>query len=51
MTISFINQENEEITKIDWRIDSYKFKENLWQPNSHFCFAVKTKLINLFLFL
>ena len=23
MTISFINQENEEI-KIDWRIDSYK---------------------------
>ena len=24
MTISFINQENEEITKIDWRIDSYK---------------------------
>ena len=24
MTISFINQDNEEITKIDWRIDSYK---------------------------
>ena len=23
-SISFINQENEEITKIDWRIDSYK---------------------------
>ena len=24
MTISFINQENEEIKKIDWIIDSYK---------------------------
>ena len=23
MTISFLNQEKEEITKIDWRIDSY----------------------------
>ena len=27
MTISFINQENEEITKIDWRINSYKILE------------------------
>ena len=24
MTISFLNQENEKITKIDWKIDSYK---------------------------
>ena len=25
-TISFINQENEEITKIDWRSDSHKIQ-------------------------
>ena len=24
ITVSFINQENEEITKIYWRIDSFK---------------------------
>ena len=24
MTISFINQEKQEITKIDWKIDSYE---------------------------
>ena len=24
MNLSFMNQENEEITKIDWRIDKYK---------------------------
>ena len=27
--ISFINQENEEKTKIDWRIDSYKIQGKL----------------------
>ena len=26
MTICFIKQENQEITKIDWRIDSYKIQ-------------------------
>ena len=26
MTIIFLNQENEEITKLDWRIDSYKIE-------------------------
>ena len=26
MTISFLNKENKEITKIDWRIDSYKIQ-------------------------
>ena len=26
---SFINQENEEITKTDWKIDSYKIWGNL----------------------
>ena len=26
MNISFINQENEETTNIDWRIDSYKIQ-------------------------
>ena len=26
MPINFINQENEEITKIVWRIDSYKIQ-------------------------
>ena len=24
MKLSFMNQKNEEITKIDWRIDKYK---------------------------
>ena len=29
MTISFINQENREITKIDWRIDLYETQGKL----------------------
>ena len=31
MTISFSNQENEKITKIDWTIDSYKILKNYMQ--------------------
>ena len=27
MTLNFLNQENEEIKKIDWRTDSYKVQE------------------------
>ena len=30
MTITFINQENEETTKIDWRIDSHKLQKKYW---------------------
>ena len=30
---NFINQENEEITKIHWRIININFKENMWQLN------------------
>ena len=29
MTVSFINQENEEITKTDSRIDSYKISRKV----------------------
>ena len=40
MTTSFINQVNEEITNIDWIIDSYKIlpKENMWQLS---CFTFR----------
>ena len=39
MTVSFINQENEEITKSIAELIHVKFKENLWQLNSFvFCF-------------
>ena len=39
LNLSFINQKDEEITKIDWRIN-IKFKENIWQLNCFlfFCF-------------
>ena len=44
MTISFINQEIEEITKTDWKIDSCKTKENLWQAKFPSCVVLLLRL-------
>ena len=44
MTISFINQEIEEITKTGWRIDSCEIKEDLWQAKFPSCVVLLLRL-------